>query len=134
MITKWRIKWGNRKEENRTTILCNTVFAAFEWTWRDSNPRPNKETISFLHAYLCFDFRESARPKLPTETLSSKNFIPAAKPVRTIPDLAAPHNLITSRSECQSDVSFLHLVQKLSNPTILQIKQRERSYFRQIKF
>ena len=21
------------------------------WSWRESNPRPNKETISFLHAY-----------------------------------------------------------------------------------
>ena len=22
-----------------------------EWSWRDSNPRPHKETIRFLHAY-----------------------------------------------------------------------------------
>ncbi len=23
----------------------------FLWSWRESNPRPNKETICFLHAY-----------------------------------------------------------------------------------
>ena len=36
------------------------------------------------------------------------------------------------RAWCRSDVSFLHLVQELSDPTVLQIKQRERSCFRQI--
>ena len=43
-----------------------------KWTGRGLNPRPNREPIRFLHAYLRFDFRVSARPKLPTDTLSSK--------------------------------------------------------------
>ena len=27
-----------------------------EWSWRDSNPRPHKETIRFLHAYSSLQF------------------------------------------------------------------------------
>ena len=27
-----------------------------KWSWRESNPRPNKETIRFLHAYLRLRF------------------------------------------------------------------------------
>ena len=40
------------------------------WSWRESNPCPNEETIRFLHAYLRLDFRASARPKPPTVALS----------------------------------------------------------------
>ena len=43
-----------------------------KWSWRESNPRPHKETIRFLHAYLGLHFRAAARPKPPTATLSSK--------------------------------------------------------------
>jgi len=42
-----------------------------EWSWRESNPRPNEEIISFLHAYLCLNFRVTAEPKPSTITLSS---------------------------------------------------------------
>ena len=42
------------------------------WSWRESNPRPNEEIISFLHAYLCLIFRATAEPKLSTVALSSK--------------------------------------------------------------
>ena len=31
-------------------------FIRLLWTWRESNPRPNKEAICFLHAYLCLRF------------------------------------------------------------------------------
>ncbi len=40
------------------------------WRWRESNPRPHKETIRFLHAYSRLDFRVTARPGPPTGTLS----------------------------------------------------------------
>lgn len=33
------------------------------WSWRDSNPRPNEEIISFLHAYLCLSFSCRSRTK-----------------------------------------------------------------------
>ena len=43
-----------------------------KWRQRDSNPRPNKEPICFLHAYLGLRFRAIARPKPPTIGLSAK--------------------------------------------------------------
>jgi hypothetical protein len=42
------------------------------WSWRESNPRPNEEIISFLHAYLCLSFRATAEPKPSTIALSFK--------------------------------------------------------------
>ena len=48
------------------------------WSWRESNPRPNEEIISFLHAYLCLNFRAAAEPKPSTVALSSK-FSPAPR-------------------------------------------------------
>ena len=44
-----------------------------KWSWRESNPRPHKETIRFLHAYLGLDFRAVTRPKPPITTLSPKS-------------------------------------------------------------
>ena len=43
-----------------------------KWSWRESNPRPNRETIRFLHAYSGLHFRVAARPGPPTATLSPK--------------------------------------------------------------
>ena len=43
-----------------------------KWKWRESNPRPHKETICFLHAYLGLRFRAATRPKPPIATLSPK--------------------------------------------------------------
>ena len=39
---------------------------------------PNEEIISFLHAYLCLNFRAAAEPKPSTVALSSK-FSPAPR-------------------------------------------------------
>ncbi len=33
------------------------------WSWRDSNPRPNKQYISFLHAYSTIGFRLEAEDR-----------------------------------------------------------------------
>ena len=49
------------------------------WSWRDSNPRPNKQHIRFLHAYFAIDFRHKADSKQPTLRLSSKIFVPEPK-------------------------------------------------------
>ena len=45
------------------------------WSWRDSNPRPNKQQINFLHAYFVIIFRHKAENKHPTLCLSSKFFV-----------------------------------------------------------
>ena len=78
----------------------------------DSNPRPNEETICFLHAYSRFGFRILARPGLPTKTLASKNFIAGTRLPLTIPDLSAPPDQDASGRRLLGDVSFLHLVQE----------------------
>ena len=84
------------------------------WSWRESNPRPNEEIISFLHAYLCLSFRVVAEPKPSTATLSSKSFIYAARLTPTISDVTAPLNRNASERQLPSDVSFQHLVSELS--------------------
>ena len=55
----------------RTHTLEKCILT--RWKWRDSNPRPNKEPICFLHAYLGLRFRAIARPKPPTIALSAKS-------------------------------------------------------------
>jgi len=59
---------------HKSTLLvveCNPLCVVM-WTWRESNPRPNKETIRFLHAYPSLRFRATARPGPPTAALSPK--------------------------------------------------------------
>ena len=34
-------------------VFC---FYQIGWSWRESNPRPHKETIRFLHAYSSLQF------------------------------------------------------------------------------
>lgn len=71
------------------SIRGATAFAKV-WTRRESNPRPNGETTCFLHAYLRFDFRTPARPKLPTDALSPLSFTGCTGLHPAIPDLSAP--------------------------------------------
>ena len=47
---------------------------SFLWSWRESNPRPNKQYASFLHAYFTIGFRLKAESKHPTFSLTSKIF------------------------------------------------------------
>ena len=58
-------------DEHKKKKLLITSGFFFVWSWRESNPRPNEEIISFLHAYLCLIFRVTAEPKPSTITLSS---------------------------------------------------------------
>lgn len=62
------------------------------------------------------------------------NFIQSARQPWTIPDISAPLNQIASEKQHLSDVSFQHLVSKLSVIYYDSITQQERSYFRQLKF
>jgi hypothetical protein len=43
--------------------MCLGIFS---WSWRESNPRPNKEDKSFLHAYPVIGFRSKAGKGQPT--------------------------------------------------------------------
>ena len=42
-----------------------------EWSWRDSNPRPNRETIRFLHAYSGLRFSSCGKTRT-----TNRNLIP----------------------------------------------------------
>ena len=102
------------------------------WSWRDSNPRPNGETVCFLHAYLGLHFRATARPKPPTATLSPESH----------PDIGACLNY--SRFTCAADSRRFgttslerRLVPSPGDGIKLKIyytsiKQRERNCFRQL--
>ena len=98
------------KKRSRSKLAASFL----SWSWRESNPRPNEEIISFLHAYLCLNFRAAAEPKPSTATLSSKNFIYAARPTWTISDVAAPLDRNASEQQLPSDVPSQHLVPGLS--------------------
>ena len=37
--------------DNKKAALMERLFVLIGWSWWDSNPRPNRETIRFLHAY-----------------------------------------------------------------------------------
>ena len=43
----WKIK---TPQDEDLTVFCLCLFNK-SWSWRGSNPRPNKATICFLHAY-----------------------------------------------------------------------------------
>ena len=34
----------------------SAAYLLIGWSWRESNPRPHKETIRFLHAYSSLQF------------------------------------------------------------------------------
>ena len=51
------------------------------WSWRGSNPRPNREHLRFLHAYSGLHCRVTPRPGPPSGTLASK-VSPAQRGIR----------------------------------------------------
>ena len=48
----------NRNEAitSSNLFLVSPTSENIEWSWRESNPRPNRETIRFLHAYSGLQF------------------------------------------------------------------------------
>ena len=84
------------------------------WSWRDSNPRPNEELMSFLHAYLRFDCRVQTRPKPPICTLVSKFSSPARNLPLTISDIIAPPFRNASEQQQPGDVLSPQLLRRLS--------------------
>lgn len=84
------------------------------WSWRDSNPRPNEELMSFLHAYLRFDCRVQTRPKPPICTLVSKFSSSARNLPLTISDIIAPPFRNASEQQQPGDVLSPQLLRRLS--------------------
>ena len=71
-----------RKHENKNTkapqpVDCGAfVIHDIMWSWWESNPRPHKETICFLHAYSGLRFSSCDKTRTTNRSLSSKIFIP----------------------------------------------------------
>lgn len=131
-----RLHWGRNlcvyfltKKKHQQSFDCWCFFSW--WTWRESNPRPNKEIISLLHVYLCLNFRAQARPKPPTCTLSSV-FHLCREANTNYPRFSCTSLSLASERRPLGNVSFQHLVSKLSRIYCTSIKQQERSYFRQL--
>lgn len=94
--------------------LAFTVSECLSWSWRDSNPRPNEELMSFLHAYLRFDCRVQTRPKPPICTLVSKFSSSARNLPLTISDIIAPPFRNASEQQQPGDVLSPQLLRRLS--------------------
>lgn len=52
-------------------IGCKS-YGEHRWSWRGSNPRPDNEPLSLLHAYFVVNFRPKAGYKHPTLSLALK--------------------------------------------------------------
>ena len=50
-------------------IMSSQSISVFLWSWRDSNPRPNKEPTCFLHDYSAVVFRGRQGDERPKPTL-----------------------------------------------------------------
>ncbi len=46
-------------------------YGGRRWSWRESNPRPNKQQKCFLHAYTVIGFRELPGNSHPNQNLIS---------------------------------------------------------------
>lgn len=104
------------------------------WSRRDSNPRPNKQHIRFLHAYSVLGFRRKADSGQPTLRLSSKVFVPEPKTFGTYFRIAIPRNQTSRNRTSAGYLVSLLCFGKNANPTAIQIKQRERTLGCQLKF
>lgn len=54
-------------------VINDKTFSwVIPWSWRGSNPRPNKESASFLHVYFFVNFRFCNGKEHPIQNLFSK--------------------------------------------------------------
>ena len=127
----------NNDEQHRCSdihpIHKRLVFS--KWSWRESNPRPNRETIRFLHAYLGLHCRTVTRPKPPITALSSKTSSLSRGSQETISDNPAPLYLPDSEQHLEERCLVLSPCKRIK-PVIYctSIRQRERTLFRQLIF
>ena len=105
------------------------------WSWRESNPRPNRETIRFLHAYSSLHFRDAARPGPPTTPLSSKSSSLSRGFQETISDCPAPLYLPDSEQHPEERCLVPSPSERIKPVNYCtSFRQRERTLFRQLIF
>ena len=117
----WRRFRVNTITKNKFSIPSKKN--CFVWSWRESNPRPNKEKISFLHVYLRLNFRVPARPKPPTDTLSFL-FHHAPKAERNYLRFIRTSWSSASKRRPLGNVSSSHLVSGWSLSTMIRLSSK----------
>ena len=123
-------RWRNKSTAGINSDTC----CCYWWSWRDLNPRPNAELMSFLHAQSLLDCRGATGKRPPITTLASKVSETARGTWSPIPDLPAPPCRSVSGKGQSGDVLSLQLLRRLSAIYCTSIRQQERSYFRHLKF
>lgn len=103
------------------------------WSWRDSNPRPNKQHIRFLHAYFTIGFRLKAESKHPTFSLSSEFFELWPKFPKPYFRIAIPRNQTSRNRTSVGYLASLLCFGRALNPTVIRIKLQEQTLGRQLK-
>ena len=106
---------------------------SFSWSWRDSNPRPNKQHIRFLHAYSAFGFRPETENRHPISDLASKFFVLRPKLPKPYFRIAIPRTQTSRNRTSAGYLASLLCFGKTLNPTIIQIKLQEQTLGRQLK-
>lgn len=114
-------------------LKINGLFLKL-WSWRDSNPRPNKQYVSFLHAYSAFGFRCKTDSKQPILHLSPEVFDFQPEPLKAYFCFSMPPNPKSQKKTLVRHlVSLLHFG-KNANLTKLRIKQQEQTLRCQLRF
>ena len=103
------------------------------WSWRESNPRPNRETIRFLHAYSSLWFSSAGKTWTTNRRLILKIFISPSRHELTIPEIPAPLGQPDSEQH-QAERCLVPSPGDGIKPVIYctSIRQRERNCFRQL--
>ena len=125
------------KERNfaqKNNLLISGRLFKLLWSRRDSNPRPNKQHIRFLHAYSVLGFRRKADNRKPTLRLTSKIFVIWPKFPNPYFRIAIPRNQTSRNRTSAGYLASLLYFGKTLNPTIIQIKLQEQTLGRQLKF
>ena len=103
------------------------------WSWRESNPRPNKWQMCFLHAYPVIDCRGCSGRGHPRQAVAPKTSSAARSEPPTIPfSWAPPGHWPTGvvGGRCLVPATFAGIKQTYYTS----VMQQERSYFRQLSF
>lgn len=104
------------------------------WSWRDSNPRPNKQYIRFLHAYSVFNFRLQTEHRHPIFSLTSLVFDPEPKSSGTYFRIAMPQIQTPQNRAFVRHLASLLYFGRAQNPTMIRIMLQEQTLGRQLKF
>ena len=105
------------------------------WTWRESNPRPHKETICFLHAYLGLWFWCNSKTRATDCCLSLFGFHMSSEAYSCYFRFIL-HRLFFGFGKRSSERCLVPSPCDGIKPIVYcaSTRQRERNYFRQLNF